>query len=130
MKVHSLVVAVLVTVLASPPSQAQSGPEVTGLFSNMGIGSSTGDVGGVELYITWGRDSFCGLFQMAEGVPDVPVFVKLEVQDSTIRFSFPADSRYAAGLQTFEGTVSRGGLRGRFANGYAVNLRRLKCGTR
>jgi len=116
-----------IMLLTAQSVHGQQRPQIAGLFSNMGVGAESGDVGGVELFITYGRDGFYALFQMAEGIPDVPVLVKLEVRDSTVTFTFPADSRYHEGLRTFTGTVAGNGLTGKFANGYSVRLVRLKC---
>jgi hypothetical protein len=105
----------------------QSGPRITGLYSDMRLFAATGDVGGVTIFITHGRDRYYALVQMAEGAPGIPVLVSLEVKDSAVPFTFPADNKYATGLQSFAGFVSTAGLRGNFANGYGVRLRRLEC---
>ena len=125
-----IVCASLLVIGMSPPLQAQSRPQIIGIFSNMGIGAESGDVGGVELDVTYGKGSFYVLFQMAEGTPDVPILMTLDAKDSTVSFSFPEESKYFAGLRTFNGTVTRTGIRGSFANGYSINLRRLECRAR
>jgi hypothetical protein len=118
-----------ISLMATLPaaSQAQSRPRLTGTYSSMSLHAETGDLAGVEMAVYFSREGFHVVVQLAEGSPDAPLLLPLEVRDSTIRFAFPAESKYASGLKTFSGLVTEAGITGTFANGYRVQLRRLMC---
>ncbi len=125
MKSIPIVLAALVVSGASFTPPRATRPRITGLYSSMAF-TPSGDLGGVQLFITY-ADSFYVHFQMAEGTPDAPMLMNLQVRDSTISFVFPSGTKYATGLRNFTGTVSPAGIRGKFSNGYSVNLPRLEC---
>jgi hypothetical protein len=128
---RSIPVLLVALMISSGSSLARRSvrPQITGLYSNMAF-TSSGDLGGVQLFVTRADTSFYVQFQMAEGDTDVPILMSLQVQDSTISFAFPTDTKYSTGLRNFRGTISRAGISGKFANGYAVNLPRLECSRR
>jgi len=113
--------------MVSTVGAAQSRPRLTGTYTSMKVSSETGDVGGVLLSVYYGRAGFHAVMQWAEGVPDAPVLLPLEVRDSTISFTFPPNSEYGTGLKSFRGVVSQAGITGQFGNGHRVQLKRLSC---
>ena len=86
---------------------------VTGVFSNLRYNENGGDVLGLEVLLIYTKAGYMAVIQVAEGVPEVPVVVPVEVDGSQIAFSFPAGG---ARLQ-FRGNVGSTTLEGRFDNG-------------
>jgi len=105
--------------LAVSSSLAQQRPptlRVTGFFSDM-PGTPAGDVTGAEVWIVYAKGQYWATFQVADGEPDPPVLVPVEVQDaSKVKFKITThqikeDGKPAPDLVTlYEGTVSNRGL--------------------
>jgi hypothetical protein len=89
-------------------------PQITGIYSNMRYVERAGDVVGMEIFIVGGVDSYYATVQIAEGAPEPPVVVKLEVKGSSIAFTLPDNS--GVKLDLFTGRISAGGISGRFQN--------------
>jgi hypothetical protein len=109
-------------------SCAQQPPRVTGFFSDMRYIEGPGDVLGTEVWIVYARGKFWATVQMAEGAPEPPVVVPVEVSGSTIKFSIRESLVNQSGnpfdlVISFEGTVTRAGLSGK-ANSVPFNLKR------
>ena len=96
----SVLLIALVVVRGSLMAQGRAKPRITGLYSNMAF-TPSGDLGGVLFFVSYGADSFYVNFQMAEGTPDAPLLISVQVKDSTISFAFPAGTKYSEGLRTF-----------------------------
>ncbi len=78
--------------------------QITGIYSNMRYVERAGDVVGMEIFIVGGVDSYYATVQIAEGAPNPPVVVKVEVRGSSIEFILP-DSP-GMNLGKFTGRVS------------------------
>ena len=118
----------LILLLAISASSAQQRPHMTGFFTDMRYIPGTGDVLGTEIWITYARGRFWAAVQMAEGAPDPPVVVPVEVSGSTIKFSVTTKLIDQSGNPSelvipFEGTVTRAGISGK-ANSVEFNLKR------
>jgi hypothetical protein len=102
---------------------AQKKAPVTGFFTNMKYIRETGDVVGMEVWIVHARDSYWATVQFAEGEPEPPVVVPVQVSGQHVGFalkqpSLRPDGGQVAGLVLkFEGTVTKSALTGVFANG-------------
>ena len=95
----------------------------TGVYTNMRVSSATGDVGGIEIFVLGSNRGYYVLVQMAEGAPMTPVLASARIRDGEILFEMARDSRLG-GMGAFEGSIGGGHLRGRFGNGFAVDLQR------
>jgi hypothetical protein len=89
-----LLCLVLLSCAARGPSASSTlRPRVTGMFSSMHFTEESGDVGGMEVFITYARNGVDGhywvRFQMAEGVPDEPALVRAIVIRNDIEFTVP-----------------------------------------
>jgi len=60
----------------------QGQPRVTGFFSNMEYIKEAGDVVGLEVWIVYARGSYWATVQVAEGEPDPPEVVPVQVSGS------------------------------------------------
>jgi hypothetical protein len=87
-------------------------PQITGIYSNMRYVERAGDVVGMEIFIVGGVASYYATVQIAEGTPEPPVVVKVEVKSSTIEFTLPTDSGVNRGR--FTGRISATGITGKF----------------
>jgi hypothetical protein len=103
-------------VLSIGSSSAQQGPKVTGFFTNMHYVPAGGDVVGTEVWIVYARDHFYAAVQDAEGGPDPPVVVAVEVSGSRIKFTVkqpPINTPTVSIPEVtthYQGTVSKVGL--------------------
>lgn len=110
-------------------SDAQQPPRVTGFFTDMHYIQETGDVLGDEVWIVYARGKYWAAVQIAEGSPEPPVVVPVEVSGSTVKFSLSLkqvgpDGKPVPDLVIpFEGTVSQLGLSVK-ANAGQFNLQR------
>lgn len=115
--------------LAMSGSNAQQPPRVTGFFTDMHYIQETGDVLGDEVWIVYARGKFWATVQIAEGSPEPPVVVPVEVSGSTVKFAITQkqvgpDGKPVPDLVIpFEGTVTQFGLSGT-ANSGPFNLQR------
>ena len=87
----------------------------------------TGDVVGTEIWIVYARGQYWGTVQEAEGAPNAPVVVPVEISGlSKVRFTITTHLMHGDGtaatdlVARYEGTVSNSGL-ARYAglNAYA-----------
>lgn len=62
---------------------------VTGFFTSMRYVAEAGDVVGMEVWIVYARGGYWATVQLAEGEPEVPVVVPVEVSDRKVIFSLP-----------------------------------------
>ena len=87
------------------------GTRKTGIYSNMRVHQETGDVLGMEVFITYSSngidDQYYALVQIAEGMPSPPNLVEAKVWGDSISFSIPM-----YGL--FKGRITQKELRGKF----------------
>jgi hypothetical protein len=102
----SIVGACVVVMLAIASSSGQQQPKVTGFFTDMHYIPEAGDVVGTEVWIVYARDKFYATVQDAEGEPDPPVVVPVEVSGSRIKFTI----REQNVILNYAGTVTRSGL--------------------
>lgn len=106
----------LVVVSSSIAQQRPQVPRVTGFFSDMSYIPEAGDVVGTEVWIVYARGGYYASVQIAEGEPDPPYLVPVEVTGLTeVKFTIsqPLKSGRKAGPPTvieFKGTVSNAGL--------------------
>ena len=108
---------VLVSIFISSINASQrkrATPQITGIYSNMRYVERAGDVVGMEIFIVGGVDSYYATVQIAEGAPEPPVVVKVEVKGSIIEFTLPNNS--GANPGRFTGRISAGGITGKFQN--------------
>jgi hypothetical protein len=104
---------ILFTVLIISPCLANAAPvKVTGLFSNMRVG--TEDVSGIEIFITNSTNGYFAQVQCAEGAISRPLVVDVRISGSLIEFSVPPDSDqdgYSCPAGKFKGIVSALGIK-------------------
>jgi hypothetical protein len=123
LKLYVVLFAVGALGLGRAPDRATNSSPVTGIYSDMHVSATTGDLGGMEVFVLSSSRATFALVQMAEGAPSTPVLVPATVKDSTITFTLP-ESSALGGLGTFSGVVRIGHLRGRFTNDYVIDLPR------
>jgi hypothetical protein len=99
----------------------------TGFFSDFAYHAETGDVTGVEIFISHAtlehglRRQYYAYIQIAEGVPLEPQLVPVTVDGANVRFSLAG--RFER-LSPFVGTVTADSLVGVFSNGWEIRLPR------
>jgi len=74
-------------------------------FTNMHSVPEAGDVVGMEVWIVYARGNFYACVQQAQGEPEPPVVVPVEVSGTQVRFGLRGPQPLA-----FIGTVSKAGL--------------------
>jgi hypothetical protein len=89
-------------------------PQITGIYSNLRYVRRAGDVVGMEIFIVGSVDSYYANVQIAEGAPEPPVVVKVDIKGSSIEFTLPDTSGVNRGR--FTGRISAGGITGKFQN--------------
>jgi hypothetical protein len=119
-----------VSVLFTDHSDAQTRPHITGFFTNMQYIGDAGDVLGMEVWIVYARGSYWATVQLAEGEPEPPVVVLLQVSGQRISFALPApmtgsENDGHGNPIRFDGEVNRAELKGKFGRDEV----RLKRGT-
>lgn len=101
---------------------------VAGFFTSVRYIAEAGDVVGMEVWTVCARGGYWATVQLAEGEPEVPVVVPVEVSDRKVIFSLPATANALshntrkAGLR-FTGEVNSAGIRGSLS-GQRVTLKR------
>jgi hypothetical protein len=73
--------------LSLTSSSGQQKPTVTGFFTNMRYIPEAGDVLGDSVWIVYARGHFYAAIQDAEGEPDPPVVVPVEVSGLRVKFT-------------------------------------------
>lgn len=105
-----------VLLLAVATAGAQREPKVTGFFTDMHSISESGDVVGTEVWLVYARGHYYAAVQDAEGEPDPPVIVPVNVSGSRIEFTTQQHLISASGAPLpevpiyYSGTVSKAGL--------------------
>ncbi len=108
---------------------AQSKSGVTGFFSDMHYGREAGGVIGTEVWSSYARDQYWACVQTAEGEPNPPEVVTVDVSGSKIKFTImkqrvdQQQNLLPEQRMDFAGTVSAAGISGPF-NGQEGNLKR------
>jgi hypothetical protein len=104
----------LLLLIASSSGQQQ--PKITGFFTDMHYIQEAGDVLGTEVWIVYARGKFYATVQDAEGEPDPPFVVPVEVSGSRIKFTIREPLVFGDGrpapdsVLNYTGTVTRAGL--------------------
>ena len=113
LKLYGCLLFAVVGLIAQQQTQA---PRVTGFFSDMRP-TEAGDVVGTEIWIVYARGHYWAAVQEAEGEPNPPVVVPLDVSGlSTIKFTLTTHVVHGDGtpapdlIRRYEGTVTEGGL--------------------
>src|SRR6266849_3018557 len=96
--------------LAAQTSFAADG-DVTGLFSTFVLGGRSGDISGAEIHIVPNPKGYSAVVQASEGAPGFPEVVDVVVKGTTLVFTIPAVSASGFSPGTYNGTVSKEGLR-------------------
>jgi hypothetical protein len=95
------------------------GTKKAGIYTNMRVHQKTGDVLGMEVFITYSSDGiddqYYALVQIAEGMPSAPNLVDAKVWGDSVSFSIPT-----YGL--FKGKITQKELRGKFINSKDVDV--------
>ena len=128
MKTRVGVAAVLFLLLAfATGAQPKSG--VTGFFSDMRYVREASGVIGTEVWLTFARDQYWACVQTADGQPNPPEVVTVDVSGSLRKFTMLKQRVVAQQnllpeqRMDFVGTVTAAGITGKF-NGQDVNLKR------
>jgi hypothetical protein len=110
-------------------SKAQQQPKVTGFFTDMHYIQQAGDVLGSEIWIVYARGGFWATVQMAEGEPDPPVIVPVEVSGVRVKFTIKEPRVDQNGkpapefVMQFDGIMTRSGFDGTI-NSQPLRLKR------
>lgn len=102
---------------------------VTGFFSDMRYVREASGVIGTEVWISFARDQYWACVQTAEGEPNPPEVVSVDVSGSKIKFTImkqrvdQQQNLLPEQRMDFVGTVNAAGITGTF-NGQEVNLKR------
>lgn len=88
--------------------------QITGMYSDLYHVPEAGDVVGLEIFVVYGGDCYYATVQIAEGVPEPPVLVKLQITGSSIEFSLPVHAGSLSELGKFKGKITATGLTGKF----------------
>jgi hypothetical protein len=113
---RSWLAAGVLSALSIMASSAQRPPKVTGFFTDMRYVAEAGDVLGTEVWIVYARGKFWATVQNAEGEPDPPQVVPVEVSGAQVKFAtrIPLISRTENPVRDlvveYSGTVSKAGL--------------------
>lgn len=108
---------------------AESKSGVTGFFSDMRYVREAGGVIGTEVWISYARDQYWACVETAEGEPNPPEVVAVDVSGSKIKFTIMKQrvdqnqNLLPEQRMDFTGTVSAAGITGTF-NGQDVVLKR------
>jgi hypothetical protein len=100
----------LVSLLAAQTSFAAD-DDVTGLFSTFVLGGKLGDISGAEIHIVPNPKGYSAVVQASEGAPGFPEVVEVVVKGTTLVFTIPAVSSSGFSPGTYNGTVTKEGLR-------------------
>jgi len=96
--------AILLLSIVLSPAQSARKARVTGFFTDMHYIEEAGDVLGTEVWIVYGGDGYWAIVQLAEGGPEPPIVVPVQVSGQHIKFSVNAVN--------FDGTVTQAALTG------------------
>jgi len=108
---------------------AEPKSSITGFFSDMRYVREAGGVIGTEVWISYARDQYWACVQTAEGEPNPPEVVAVDVSGSKIKFTImkqrvdQQQNLLPEQRMDFAGTVSAAGITGTF-NGQDVVLKR------
>jgi len=99
-------------VLAAHATQSAPAPQVTGIYSNLRLIPSEGDVVGTEVFILSSGTAYFVLVQCAEGVLGPPELLPATVEYPTVKFTVPEHTASMCLAGEFEGTLTSRGLNG------------------
>lgn len=69
----------------------------------------------MEIFVVYGGNhDYHAMIQAAEGVPEPPLLVKLNVTDSNVEFILPEHAGSLSELGNFKGKITARGLTGKF----------------
>ena len=114
--------AIILLFLMALTTGAQPTPKITGFFTDMHYIAEAGDMFGTEVWIVYVRDRYWACVQMADGAPDPPVVVPVEVTGSRVRFTvvehplYPDHTPAPVVPIKFDATATRTGLSGTVAS--------------
>lgn len=100
----------LVAFLAGQTSFAGDG-DVTGLFSTFRLSVKSGDISGAEIHVVPNPKGYSAIVQASEGAPGFPEVVDVVVKGTTLVFTIPVGSASGFSPGTYNGTVTKEGLR-------------------
>src|SRR6266852_588986 len=100
----------LVALLAAQSTFSADG-DVTGLFSTFGLSGKSGDISGAEIHIVPNPKGYSAIVQASEGAPGFPEVVDVVIKGTTLVFTIPTVSASGFSPGTYNGTVSKEGLR-------------------
>src|SRR6266581_6662710 len=100
----------LVALLAAQSTFSADGA-VTGLFSTFGLSGKPGDISGAEIHIVPNPKGYSAIVQASEGAPGFPEVVDVVVKGTTLTFTIPERSASGFSPGTYNGTVTKEGLR-------------------
>jgi len=115
-KMRIKVFVCILSLLSLSGSQAQQQRRVTGFFTDMHYVPEAGDVIGTEVWIVYARGQYYATVQDAQGEPDPPVIVPVEVSGSKVKFSTRTPTMNGNGspaldlVVNYVGTVTTAGL--------------------
>lgn len=88
--------------------------KVTGVYTNMFMNPTTGDLAGVEVSLVQTQKGYHVVFQAAEGEPSVPVVAPAIVSGTAIEFTVPRGAFYEG---KFSGRITPKAMIGHFDGG-------------
>jgi hypothetical protein len=94
-------------------SRRATSPKVIGVFGALDYHGDSGDVTGLEVIIYSTRSGSMAAVLIAEGEPQVPIFVPISIDGPKLTFEL----RVGNEIRRYEGTIRSDGLYGRFDNG-------------
>lgn len=111
----ALVLLSLLAIAVTVEGQARTASP-TGLFGRLQYNRESGDVGGLEVFVVYGRSGYVAVIQSAEGVPEDPVVVPVVMNRTRTALTFEWPMRNGRTLK-YQGSIRPDGLYGRFENG-------------
>jgi hypothetical protein len=93
--------------------------QMTGIFTNMRYNAESGDLTGIELFITRSDDGYHVQFQATANGALSPVLVSAEVNPPYVEFVLPKTPHSYSGR--FKGKFTARGLQGQFEGGQLVD---------
>jgi len=126
--INILFVILTLLAISGHKSQAEERINATGTFSNMFYDKDTGDVSGYEVVIEFSGAEYSGTYRFAEGEPTKPVFIKPNIENEMISFSFEFPFKGIYGEQykgQFVGSFNNKGISGAISNNESRKARKV-----
>lgn len=101
--------AIVLSSILLSSAQTAHRSHVTGFFTDMHYIEEAGDVLGTEVWIVYARDQYWATVQLAEGAPEPPIVVPVQVSGQRIKFSIRESDKF---VLNFDGTVTQAALTG------------------